>query len=66
MRRNRVEAPQPVEDSVEKTDVRWTRLYGQLAVAVPVAELPLPRVLGTLCLRVDLSERQTRVDVEPQ
>ncbi|MFC3573811.1 hypothetical protein ACFOZ0_11110 [Streptomyces yaanensis] len=51
---------------MEKTDVRWTRLYGQPAVAVPVAELPLPRVLGTLCLHADLSERQTRFDVESQ
>ncbi|MED7824205.1 hypothetical protein [Streptomyces chiangmaiensis] len=51
---------------MEKADVRCAGLHCQSAVAVPVAEVLLPRVLGALCLGTDLSKNQTRLDVESQ
>ena len=36
-----------------------------MAVAVPAAELLPPRDLGTLHLRADLAESQTRLDAQP-
>ncbi|WLW53073.1 hypothetical protein [Streptomyces sp. YU58] len=50
---------------MKEADVRCAGLDCQSAVAVPAAELLPPRDLGTLHLRADLAESQSRLDAQP-